>query len=144
MLQHVVKQKENSHSACNIVVHLGLHKRKLPLHLSYSVKYLYISLAAVLGVVRLLTLPISFQAIQRQDIKPNAEEGSKAARQAGNHTQCLVPPVGCAWHPLSSTRMSYGLHRRWTRHSTKKLFDGERCIQKRNCFPERFFKAIRL
>lgn len=50
---------------CTTQCFSGLCNEELPLHLSFPVKYQYISAAAVLGVVWLLTLQISFQATQK-------------------------------------------------------------------------------
>lgn len=90
--------------------HIGLCKRKLPLHLSYLVKYQYISLAAVLGVVWLLTLQISFQATQTQAIKPTGKESSEVVQQNWTFTCCAQAQPCAAYathHHAEFTRISY-------------------------------------
>lgn len=90
----------------------GLCKRKLPRYLSCPVKYQYISLAAVYGVVSLLTLEVVFQATEKEAIKPTGEESSKASDIL--HTMLAFAPC-----------IMYG---------TNKFFSGWMCVRKRNYF----------
>lgn len=93
----------------------------------------YISLAALLGVVWLLTLNICFQATQKPAIKPCGEKRKKFQGRP-THTQCLGLTVYCSatsnMH-AEFTWMSYGVHKRcrmhfaWSSQMAESLFKRE-------------------
>lgn len=71
---------------------IGLHKRKLPLHLSYPVQNQYISFAAVLGVVWLLTLSKLYRhkllsQLEKEVPRPSTKQESLKKVHAAQHTE---------------------------------------------------------